>query len=293
MRNDPEPSREIAGAGSSSPGDLTLGPVTLNVSSPGEVSRFYEEAVGLEMLEAGADRVLLGSGGKPLVELREDAGAPPRPPGTTGLFHLAVLEPGRAALAARVRRLIEAGVAIDGASDHLVSEAVYLRDPEGNGIEIYRDRPRPEWDWSGGEVAMATLPLDVASLLAEPDPGPAAGPLLLGHVHMNVSDLPAAVGFYTDVLGLDLTTGSYPGAAFVSAGGYHHHFGLNTWNGAGAPAPPAGALGLAGLSVAVPDDGALEAIAGRAREAGAPVEEMPGGLVVSDPDGVSLRLLAG
>lgn len=293
MRNDPDPGREIAGAGSPSPSDLTLGPVILNVSSLAEVGRFYEEAIGLEVLETGADRVLLGSGGKPLVELREAAGAPPRPPGTTGLFHLAVLEPDRAALAARVRRLIEAGVAIDGASDHLVSEAIYLRDPEGNGIEIYRDRPRAEWDWSGGEVAMATLPLDVASLLAEPDPGPAGEPLLLGHVHMNVSDLPAAVGFYTDVLGLDLTTGSYPGAAFVSAGGYHHHFGLNTWNGAGAPMPPAGALGLAGLSAAVPDDGALEAIAGRAREAGAPVEELPGGVVVGDPDGVALRLLAG
>ena len=293
MRNDPEPDRGDPGTGTLSPGDLALGPVTLNVASPGEVSAFYEDAIGLERLDADADTVLLGSGGRPLVELREAAGASPRPPGTTGLFHLAVLEPGRAALASRLRRLLDAGVAIDGASDHLVSEAIYLRDPEGNGIEIYRDRPRSEWDWSGGEVAMATLPLDVASLLAEPDPGPAPEPLVLGHVHMNVSDLPAAVGFYTNVLGLDLTTGSYPGAAFVSAGGYHHHFGLNTWNGAGAPAPPAGALGLAGVSAEVLGDGSLEAIAGRAREAGAPVEELPGGLVVTDPDGVALRLLAG
>lgn len=293
MRNDHEDAGLRATPGEVLPEDLVLGPVALNVASTGRVASFYEQALGLERMASGDGRELLGSGGAPLVELLEAPEAPPRPPGSTGLFHLAILEPDRAALAARMRGLLKAGVAIDGASDHLVSEAIYLRDPEGNGIEIYRDRPRPEWDWTGGEVAMATLPLDVASLLAEPDPGTGDRPLRLGHVHLNVSDLRESVAFYTEVLGLDLTTGSYPGAAFVSAGGYHHHFGLNTWNGAGAPAPPAGALGLTGVTAIVAGEGRLGGIASRAREAGAVVEEFPGGIAVTDPSGVSLRLLEG
>ena len=293
MRNDPHGAGAPAAPGEPASGELVLGPVALNVASAERLSSFYEQALGLERMDSGGGRELLGSGGAPLVELVEAPGAPRRPPGTTGLFHLAILEPDRASLASRMRRLLDAGVAIDGASDHLVSEAIYLRDPEGNGIEVYRDRPRFEWDWSGGEVAMATLPLDLASLLAEPDPGPAVAPLLLGHVHLNVADLPESVAFYTQVLGLDLTTGSYPGAAFVSAGGYHHHFGLNTWNGAGAPPPPTGALGLAGVTATIPGGGRLAGVAARALEAGAPVEELPGGIVVTDPAGVALRLLEG
>ena len=293
MRNDTRTVGEPAGAAGPGPASLELGPASLNVAEPAPMASFYEKALGLDRLESAPGRELLGSGGAALVELRHLPLAPARPPGTTGLFHLAILEPDRAALAMRLRALLAAGVKVDGASDHLVSEAIYLRDPEGNGIEIYRDRPRPEWDWSGGEVAMATLPLDVASLLAERDPGIREAPARLGHVHLNVADLPAAVAFHTGVLGLDLTTGSYPGAAFVSAGGYHHHFGLNTWNGVGAPAPPPGALGLAEVTAVVPGDGTLEAIAARAREAGVPVEELSEGLVLSYPDGPPLRLLAG
>ena len=293
MRNDPEIGTATPTSQDLVPEDLAIGPVALNVASAERVGSFYKQALGLEGMVSDDGHVLLGSGGVPLLELRESPGAPSRPPGSTGLFHLAILEPDRAALASRTRGLLEAGVAIDGASDHLVSEAIYLRDPEGNGIEIYRDRPRSDWDWSGGEVAMATLPLDVASLLAEPGPEEAGRPLTLGHVHMNVADLQESVAFYTQVLGLDLTTGSYPGAAFVSAGGYHHHFGLNTWNGVGAPAPPAGALGLAGVTATITGDGQLAGTAARAHEAGREVGEIPGGIAVTDPSGVALRLLEG
>ncbi len=271
---------------------LSLGPVALNVAGLQAARDFYERAIGLEPLESLPGRELLGSGGSPVVELRASPDAPARPPGTTGLFHLAVLQPDRAALGMSLQRLLDAGVPLDGASDHLVSEALYVRDPEGNGIEIYRDRPPGEWDWSGGEVAMATLPLDLSGLLTGPAAPGAPGPARLGHVHLNVSDLAAATGFYTGVLGLDLTSASYPGAAFVSAGGYHHHFGLNTWNGAGAAQPPAGARGLASVTVTVPGAGELEALAGRAAAAGVPAERDGGLLVLCDPDGVELRVQA-
>ena len=275
-----------------SPPSIALGPVTLNVADSARARDFYEQAVGLQRLPSPPGSELLGSGDRPIVELRESPGAPARPPGTTGLFHLAVLQPDRPALAGAVRRLLGAGARLEGASDHLVSEAVYLRDPEGNGIEIYRDRPEDRWEWAGGEVSMATLPLDLESLLAEDGEG-ALGEARLGHVHMNVADLSAAVAFYTGVLGLDLTTGSYPGAAFVSAGGYHHHFGLNTWNGPGAQAPPAGALGLAAVTVGQPGgEGGLEETAARARAAGAAVERGDGRLVIRDPDGVALNVEA-
>ena len=272
---------------------LELGPVVLRVRDLERMRSFYGGPVGLEELEAGPARTLFGSGGQPVVELREAPGAPPRPPGTSGLFHLAVLEPSREALAATLRRLVEAGVPLEGASDHLVSEALYLRDPEGNGIEIYRDRPEDEWSWANGQVAMATLPLDLAALLAEA--GGSGGPdggLRLGHVHMNVGDLARARAFYEGVLGLEVTSDTYPGALFVSSGGYHHHFGLNLWQGPGAPPPPEGSLGLAGVSFGVSSQAALDGIAGRAAAAGYATDRDGGDLVVTDPFGVPLRISA-
>src|SRR5262249_17342915 len=152
-----------------------------------------------------------------------------------------------AELARALERVARAGWAFTGASDHLVSEALYLRDPEGNGIEIYRDRPRDEWRRVDGDIEMATLPLDLAGLMAEapedPEAGMPAGPRR-GHVHLQVADLVAAEAFSHGVLGFDVTVRSSPGALFLSAGGYHHHVGLNTWAGEGIPAPPPGARGL-------------------------------------------------
>jgi catechol 2,3-dioxygenase len=214
-------------------------------------------------------------------------GAPPRPRPSTGLFHLAVLVPTRADLAVALRRVAAAGGRLSGASDHLVSEALYLDDPEGNGIEIYRDRPRNEWRRSGGELEMATLPLDLDGVLAaaprESDGEHVPEGTRIGHVHLEVSALAPVEDFYAGVLGLDVTVRGYPGALFVSAGGYHHHVGLNTWQGAGAPPPPPGALGLDRFELLLPDTAERDVLAERvgARDG-----------IVTDPSGNSVMLAA-
>ena len=233
-----------------------IGRVTLTVRDLDGERAFYERVIGLDQLAASEGRVVLGAGTRPLVELVEDRAAPPRPPGTTGLFHLAILVPDRAELARSLQRLIDARWPLQGASDHLVSEALYLADPEGNGIEIYRDRPRGDWQRSGDELRMATLPLDLNDVLAENgdagvESGVPAG-TKIGHVHLNVADLASSERFYADQLGLDVTARSYPGALFLAAGGYHHHIGVNVWRGDGAPPPPAGALGLRSFELLVP-----------------------------------------
>jgi catechol 2,3-dioxygenase len=273
-----------------------LGAIRLTAADAERLARFYEQAIGLRRLPDAGDAVVrLGAGEGPLVELRADPAAPPRPARTTGLFHLALLVPGRADLARALERVVRAGGRLGGASDHLVSEALYLTDPEGNGIELYADRPRAQWRTDArGELAMATLPLDLDGLLAEPhagDDGMPAG-TVLGHVHLNVADLAAAEAFYAGVLGFEVMVRGYPGALFVAAGGYHHHLGLNTWNGPGAPPPPAGARGLDRFELVVPAAGDLEAIGERAGAAGVPVERAGDGLLLRDPSGNALLVRA-
>jgi len=267
-----------------------VGRVTLTVRDLAGVRDFYERVVGLHTVEAGEGRALLGAGDHVLVELIEDRDAPPRPPRTTGLFHLAILVPDRAELARSLQRLIDARWPLQGASDHLVSEALYLADPEGNGIEIYRDRPRDEWQHDGDELRMATLPLDVDELLDDlddADPGAVRQETIVGHVHLNVADLAAGERFYADLLGLDVTARGYPGALFLSAGGYHHHVGLNIWRGAGAPPPPPGSLGLRSFELAVPDAAALVE---RLRAGGADIDEGDASATVRDPSENVLHL---
>ena len=276
------------------PADARLGAIRLRVADADRLSRFYEEAIGLQVLEVG--RVTrLGVGGRSLVELEATPDAPPRPVHTTGLFHLALLVPSRADLAQALRRVVAKGWRLSGASDHLVSEALYLSDPEGNGIELYRDRPRGEWPVAGGELRMDTLPLDLGSLLSEVDEanGDAGMPAgtTLGHVHLQVSDLTAAERFWGDALGFDVTVRGYPGALFVSAGGYHHHVGLNTWAGAGAPSPPDGALGLDQFEVVLPDAAAVSEAGARLAAAG-PVELVDGGVRTADPSGNAVLVRA-
>ena len=219
------------------PAATHLGAIRLRVGDLDRLQRFYEEAIGLRTLPGDDDGVVaLGVDGRPLVELDADPDAPARPPHTTGLFHLAILVPTRADLARALRRLAATGWRLSGASDHLVSEALYLSDPEGNGIELYRDRPRDEWPIADGALRMDTLPLDLGSLLSEDDSGSGDGMpagTVLGHVHLQVADLGPAERFWVDALGLDVTVRGYPGALFASAGGYHHHVGLNTWAGVG------------------------------------------------------------
>jgi catechol 2,3-dioxygenase len=272
------------------PPDTSLGSVRLNAGDQDSLADFYEQTVGLRQLSRDGVAALGADQGQPLVELLSAPDAPPRPAGTTGLFHLAILVPSRLELARALRRVTEAGWRLTGASDHLVSEAIYLRDPEGNGIEIYRDRPRAEWHRAGGEIEMDTLPLDLEGVLGEladddSPPGAMAPGTRLGHVHLNVADIAASERFYAGALGFDVTVRGYPGALFVSAGGYHHHVGLNTWMGEGAPPPPPGALGLDRFEVVVPAGADLDAAEQRLTDGGVQTERGDEGLTAVDPSG--------
>jgi len=280
--------------------NLSLGPIRLTVGDAVGVAAFYERAIGLRRLPEAADGVVrLSAGDGPaLVELLEDAAAPVRARRSCGLFHLALLVPDRAALAQALRRVAGAGWRLDGASDHLVSEALYLSDPEGNGIELYRDRPREEWRREpNGELAMATLPLDLEDLLAaapdddRADDGMPAG-TTLGHVHLQVGDLAAAEKFYADALGFDVTVRSYPGALFVAAGGYHHHLGLNTWASAGGPPADPAARGLRDFAIRFGDAAERDGATNRLAEAGYALREERDAAVATDPFGISVRLTA-
>ncbi len=280
------------------PPDTTVGKVRLRVADLDDLTTFYERVVGLDAVERGADIVRLGpADGEPLIELVGAPDAPPVPDFSTGLFHLAILVPDRAELARSLQRVAGAGWRLTGASDHLVSEALYLRDPEGNGIEIYRDRPREEWRRNGDELAMATLPLDLESVMGELDPSERAASGMpsgttMGHVHLQVADIPAAEAFYNRALGLDVMVRSYPGALFLAAGGYHHHLGLNTWQSQGAPAPPEGALGLDRYELVLPSAAERDSVADRLAAAGEDPERLDEGVLATDPSGNRVLLTA-
>lgn len=275
----------------------TMGAVRLAVADLDRMRDFYRDAIGLTELEPAAGTVRLGTDGRAnLVELVGEPDAPPRPRGTSGLFHLAILVPSRADLARALQRVADVGWRLSGASDHLVSEALYLSDPEGNGIELYRDRPRDQWPVRDGVLQMDTLPLDLDGVLGElrREDANAAMPAgtRIGHVHLNVGDLTAAEAFYSGALGFEVTVRGYPGALFVSAGGYHHHLGLNTWAGEGAPPPPAGSRGLRQFEIRLPGPDQVAAEEGRLREAGfEPVREEDR-VRVTDPFGNGVVLVA-
>ncbi len=278
--------------------DTGVGAVRLTVSDLGRSRAFYEGALGLQARSLEDGSLGVGSPGEPpLVELTPDAAARPLDRRATGLFHLAILVPSRLHLAHALARLAEVRWPLDGASDHLVSEALYLSDPDGNGIEIYRDRPRDQWRHDeNGNLQMATLALDLRSLTRElagqAGPGAAVAPgTRMGHVHLQVADIDQAEAFYHGVLGFDVTVRGYPGALFVSAGGYHHHVGLNTWHSAGSSPPAPGSIGLRSFDVNVGDAAELERVLARIGTAGLPREPIDGpGALVRDPSGNALVL---
>jgi catechol 2,3-dioxygenase len=280
------------------PPDTSIGKVRLRVADLDDLATFYERVIGLRAVEREGDLARLGAeGGEPVIELVGAPDAPSPPSFSTGLFHLAILVPDRAELARSLQRVADAGWRLTGASDHLVSEALYLQDPEGNGIEIYRDRPREEWRRNGDELAMATLPLDLESVLGELDQGEREANGMpsgstMGHVHLQVADIPAAEGFYNRALGLDVMVRSYPGALFLAAGGYHHHLGLNTWQSQGAPPPPEGALGLDRYELVLPSAAERDSAADRLAAAGADPERLDEGIVATDPSGNRVLLTA-
>jgi catechol 2,3-dioxygenase len=277
--------------------DASVGAVRLRVADIDALTAFYERAVGLRTLSQENGLARLGAeGGPAILELVAAPDAPRRPSGSTGLFHMAILLPTRADLARSLRRLAGAGWRLTGASDHLVSEALYLDDPEGNGIEIYRDRPREEWRTQpGGELAMATLPLDLEGVLGEAgaeEPGPLPTGTRMGHVHLQVSDLDPAERFYAGALELDVTVRSYPGALFLSAGGYHHHVGANIWQTRGGPPPPDGALGLEHWELALPSRQERDRLGEQLASADAGLRETDARLRAADPSGNRVLLTA-
>jgi catechol 2,3-dioxygenase len=260
----------------------------LTVANLARSERFYTNVLGFRPLERSSDTLTLTADGTtPLLALTELPGAPPKPARATGLYHFAILTPSRRDLARSLRRLAEMRHPLGGASDHLVSEALYLDDPDGNGIEIYRDRPRAEWPRMGGQIQMATEPLNLDSLLGEladdDQPWDGLAPATtIGHMHLHVADLKAAEAFYHGVLGFDMIVRYGPSALFVSAGGYHHHIGLNTWAGVGAPPAPAGSAGLRYFVVRLPNQAALDAVLARVRAAEIMIEDHADGALVRD-----------
>ena len=270
-----------------------IGAVHLTVRDLDRVAAFYVESLGFTLLRREPLVAFLGAGDHELLALWASPEAT-RPRHTTGLYHFAILVPSRAELGRSLRRLRRSRTHLGGASDHGVSEALYLSDPEGNGIEIYRDRPRAEWPRSGGEIAMTSDPIDLESLAAEPGAGPDDRPLpsgtAIGHVHLRVADVDQVESFYADVLGFDRVVRYGDSASFLSAGGYHHHVGLNTWESRGAPPPPRGAAGLRHFVLRLSDEAAREAVLDRVRRAGYEVEQAGDQILLSDPSAHRIAL---
>jgi catechol 2,3-dioxygenase len=272
----------------------SLGPVRLTVSDLERSVGYYRTAIGLEPLEQSAGRASLGAGGRELLGLVEEPGARSGA-GYTGLYHFALLVPERPDLARWLAHAARDRVALVGLSDHFVSEALYLSDPDGHGIEIYWDRPRAHWE---GQVAarLTTLPLDVQGLLAEladpesePFDGLPAG-TVMGHVHLKVAAVAETIAFYRDLLGFGLMAQLGSQAAFLGAGGYHHHIGANIWESAGAPPPPEGTAALRHVTIVLTDADERERILRRVAQAGRAPEDTPAGPALVDPAGNRLLL---
>lgn len=271
---------------------MRIGSVRLKVRDLDAVSSFYQRVLGLGPIAGGPHRITLGTGNTPLLELEGDPGLSPLDPRQAGLFHTAFLMPSRADLARWVGHVAAARVALQGASDHIVSEAIYLADPEGNGIEVYADRPVSRWHGESGEIRMRTDPLDLQDLLLSAEGTewsgfPEGG--RIGHVHLQVGDTAEADRFYRDVLGFDIAA-RYPGASFYGSGGYHHQLAGNVWNSRRAGRRPEGMAGLDAVEIVVHDATDLTPIAARAEDAGIESIRSADGLTLRDPWGTAITL---
>ena len=273
-----------------------MGTVHLTVSDLERSLGYYRYAIGLEVLEERAERASLGAGSTELLVLVEEPGAQPST-GHTGLYHFALLVPSRIELARWLAHAARERVPLVGLSDHFVSEAIYLSDPDRHGIEIYADRSRELWEGLVG-TRLTTMPLDTENLLGElGDPASATfdglpDGTVMGHVHLKVAAIPETIAFYRDVLGFGLMATYGSQAAFLSAGGYHHHLGANTWESAGAPPPPDGSAALRHATIVLPSPEERDGLVSRLEAGGTTVEEAPEGPLVRDPSGNRLVLAA-
>ena len=267
-----------------------VGEVVLAVADLSLMIAFYQNVIGLKLRHQTTTGAVIGTSRSNLVVLEAQPGGRIHPE-ATGLYHLALLVPGRPDLGQWLQHLAESDYPMEGAGDHLVSEALYLRDPEGNGIEIYYDRPRSSWQYVGSTIKMATLAVDFRALLQQATPAPFSGlsdQTRMGHVHLQVNDLDASIRFYRDVIGFDVTS-YYPGAGFVSAGGYHHHLGLNVWHSRGASPAPKGSLGLRKYTLMLESQEAMDRMLERIPHEHMAVDES-GHPLVRDPSGISFNL---
>jgi catechol 2,3-dioxygenase len=278
------------------PATLRLGPVALTVTDLDRSVAWYQSALGLHLHRRDPDggTAALGDGDEDVLILHEDRAAG-RPRRHAGLYHYALLLPTREELARAALRLAATRTPIQGASDHGTHEAIYLPDPDGNGIELAADRPRDQWptpeeEFSGG----GPRPLDFDALLAtvageEPSPQVRPG-LRMGHVHLHVSDIAEGLAFYRDLVGFEVWA-QMPSAAFVSAGGYHHHLGFNTWRGEGVGPQPAGIVGLRRWTIVLERDEEVAEVRARLGAAGVATEDVAGGFAVTDPFGMTVRVV--
>jgi len=258
---------------------------------------FYSNLLGLKEIERGDDYSLLSANGeKPyLIKLVEDKHAKLRSPNTTGLFHIAFRFPDRKELARVFMRLFNNKIKFQGFSEHLVSEAIYLSDPDGNGIELYADKPKETWNWELGQVLMDSLPLDLSVITKELDDPQVWNDVHpdvdIGHIHLNVSNLFKAEKFYNDILGFNVTNTLLPGALFLSAGGYHHHIGANVWSSNNGNPPNDNSLGLINYTIKIPDKSFLNSIESKSKDSKVTVEGEVDGLNIQDFDKNKIKLI--
>ncbi len=291
------------------PAESAMGAVTLRVAGLDAMTAYYRDAVTLSVLAAEGGRVILGRGSTPSVILEHAPELKHASPGEAGLFHTAILFDSQEALAAAVYSVARrAPGTFTGSADHLVSQAFYFTDPEGNGVELYWDRDRSQWSWTHGQIEMGTLSLDPnaflrehltdrGAALAEAEAGttgddPRFGDAIVGHVHLSVGDVASARAFYVDRLGFETTASLGSSALFVSAGGYHHHMAMNTWNSRGAGARRL-ALGLGEVELRLPDAGDVGALTERMQHFGVPTRDDGRSVAFDDPWANVVRVVAG
>jgi catechol 2,3-dioxygenase len=273
--------------------DTHIGLVALTVADLNSSLRYYQNGLGLKLQRREGKTVFLGAGETELLMLREERNGRSVPK-TTGLYHFALLVPTRLDLARIFWHLIQTRTPLSGFSDHSVSEALYLTDPDGHGIEIYRDRPRDEWQYPNGKLKITVDPLDAEGLLgevADDEPiflGMPAG-TVMGHIHLRVANIPAAAAFYAGVVGFEVMAHYGKSAAFLAAGGYHHHLGMNTWAGEGVPLPPEDAWRLLWYEIQTAD---LTAVKQRLEKSETPFSLVGNTIHVADPSGNQIHIVA-